>query len=105
MQSCHCDGLALAKYISMITLEFIMNQDIEDNISYTLMIHSEKRQINAEIKLMCTYNDKKCVCHIRLKQQDLAHGLVLRKVHALVKFNQSRWLNRILVQTHIFYLI
>ena len=57
LQSCHCDGLALAKYISMITLEFIMNQDIEDNISYTLMIHSEKRQINAEIKLMCTYFD------------------------------------------------
>ena len=32
------------------------------------------------------------VIHIRNSKQTLNHGLVLRKVHRVIKFNQNAWL-------------
>ena len=32
------------------------------------------------------------VIHVRNLQQPLNHGLVLKKVHRLIKFNQKGWL-------------
>ena len=36
--------------------------------------------------------DKNYVIHYRLLQVALKHGLVLRKVHRVLSFRQSRWL-------------
>ena len=33
-----------------------------------------------------------CTVHIRVLKQVLSHGLVLQKVHRLIKFNQEAWL-------------
>ena len=38
------------------------------------------------------YNETKYVIHIRNLKQALNHGLVLKKVHRVIKFNQNAWL-------------
>ena len=35
---------------------------------------------------------KKYVVHIRALKQALNHGLILKKVHRIIKFNQRAWL-------------
>ena len=44
-------------------------------------------------KLVCNlYNKKKYVVHIRSLKQALNHGLILKKVHRVIQFNQGAWL-------------
>ena len=44
-------------------------------------------------KLLANLHDKKdYVVHIRNFKQALNHGLVLKKVHKFIKFNQKSWL-------------
>ena len=44
-------------------------------------------------KLMCNlHNKKKYDEHIRLLKQALNHGLKLKRVHRIIKFNQKAWL-------------
>ena len=44
-------------------------------------------------KLVVNLQDKKeYVIHIRNLKQTLNHGLVLKKVHGVIKFNQAAWL-------------
>ena len=44
-------------------------------------------------KLIANLNDKtEYVIHIRSLKQALNHGLVLKKIHKLIKFNQNAWL-------------
>ena len=44
-------------------------------------------------KLVCNLYDKKSyVVHIRSVKQALSHGLILKKVHILIQFNQKAWL-------------
>ena len=44
-------------------------------------------------KLICSIEDKeKYVIHIRALKQALNHGLKLKKVHRVIKFNQKAWL-------------
>ena len=44
-------------------------------------------------KLVGNLHDKKeYVNHIRSLKQGLNHGLVLKKVHRVIKFNQKAWL-------------
>ena len=41
-------------------------------------------------KLVCNlYNKKKYVVHIRSLKQALNHGLILKKVHKVIQFNQE----------------
>ena len=44
-------------------------------------------------KLVCNlYNKKEYVVHIRALKQALNHGLILKKVHRVIQFNQGAWL-------------
>ena len=46
-------------------------------------------------KHVCNFYDKKeYVVHIRTLRQALNHGLILKKVHRLIQFNQEAWLKR-----------
>ena len=44
-------------------------------------------------KLVTNWRDKnEYVIHIRNLKQELNHGLILKKVHRVIKFNQKVWL-------------
>ena len=44
-------------------------------------------------KLICDIEDKeKYVIHIRALKQALNHGLILKRVHRVIQFNQEAWL-------------
>ena len=46
-------------------------------------------------KLVCNLYDKKeFLLHIRALEEALNHGLVLKKVHRVIKFNQKAWLRQ-----------
>ena len=53
----------------------------------------ERMKINKCSKLVCNLYDKKnYVVHIRSLKQVLNHGLILKKVHKVIQFNQEAWL-------------
>ena len=53
----------------------------------------EKMKIEKIEKLIANLHDKtEYVIHIRNLKQALNHGLVLKKVHRVIKFNQNAWL-------------
>ena len=53
----------------------------------------EKMEIEKVEKLVANFHDKKeYVIHIRNLKQALNHGLVLKKVHRVIKFNKIGWL-------------
>ena len=50
-------------------------------------------KINKCSKLVCNLGDKNdYVVHIRSLKQALDHGLILKKVHKVIQFNQEAWL-------------
>ena len=50
-------------------------------------------KINKCNKLVCNfYNKNNYVVHIRSLKQALNHGLILKNVHRVIKFNQEAWL-------------
>ena len=54
---------------------------------------TERMKIGKVEKLVPNLNKKrKYVVHIKTLHQALQHGLVLKKVHRAIKFEQSRWL-------------
>ena len=53
----------------------------------------ERRKLEKVEKLVCSIEDKeKYVIHIKALKQALNHGLVLKDVHRVIKFNQEAWL-------------
>ena len=57
----------------------------------------ERKKIKRIEKLICEIEDKeKCVIHIRALKQTLNHGLKLKNVHRVIKFNQDSE-NKILI--------
>ena len=53
----------------------------------------ERKKLGKVEKLVCSIEDKeKYVIHIRALKQALNHGLVLKYVHRVIKFNQEAWL-------------
>ena len=53
----------------------------------------ERKKLEKVEKLVCSVEDKeKYVIHIRALKQALNHGLVLKDVHKVIKFNQEAWL-------------
>ena len=48
-------------------------------------------------KLVTNLHDKtEYVIHIRNLKQALNHGLILKKVHRVIKFNQKAWMDKII---------
>ena len=53
----------------------------------------ERMKIDKCNKLVCNlFNKKKYVIHINSLKQTLNHGLKLKKIHRVIKFNQEEWL-------------
>ena len=53
----------------------------------------ERMKINKYSKLVCTLHDKEnYVIHISAPKQALDQGLILKKVHRVIKFYQKAWL-------------
>ena len=72
---------------------------LEVDVKYPKKLHDlhnelpfmcEKMKINGVEKLVPNlYDKKKYVIHIRALDQALKHGLILKKVHRVIEFNQS----------------
>ena len=59
---------------------------------YDLLFLPERMKIEKVEKLVTNLHDKtEYVIHIRNLKQALNHGLILKKVHRLIKFNQKAW--------------
>ena len=109
-QNLPVDGFKWMTDISVLNDEFIRNYDEDSNKGYILEVdvkypkklHDlysdfpfllERMEINKCNKLVCTLYDKKnYVVHIRTLKQALNHGLILKKVHKAIAFNQKAWL-------------
>ena len=91
--------------------DFIKNYDevsdkgyiLEVDVEYPKSLHDfhsdlpflpERMKINKCSKLVYNLYDKNnYVVHIRSLKQALDHGLILKKVHGVIQFNQEAWLN------------
>ena len=63
------------------------------NLHSDLSFLPERKKIKKCNKLVCDFHDKKnYVVHIKALRQVLNHGLILKKVHRVIKFNQKAWL-------------
>ena len=96
--------------ISKIDENFIKNYDEDSNVGYFIeadieypkelhTLHSdlpflpERMKVNKCKKLVCNLCDKKdYVDHIRSLKQASNHGLKIKKIHKVLKFNQKAWL-------------
>ena len=104
------NGFKWVKNLSQFNESFIRNYDENSDIGYFLEVDidylkelfnlhkdlpflPERKKVNKVEKLICSIEDKeKYVIHIRVLKQALNHGLVLRKVHRVIQFNQEVWL-------------
>ena len=95
--------------INEINEEFIKNYNENDNKGYILEVDvkypkrlhklhsdspflSERMEVNKCKKLVCNlFYKKKYVVHINALKQGLNHGLKLKKIHRVIKFNQKEW--------------
>ena len=63
------------------------------NFHEDLPFSPERKKVEKVERLICSIESKeKYVIHIRPLKQALNHGLVLRKVHRVIQFNQEDWL-------------
>ena len=109
-QNLPVNGFKWVKKLSRFNEIFIKNYNENSNIGYFLEVDidyskklfdlhkdlpflPESKKVNKVEKLICSVEDKeKNVMHIRVLKQALNHGLVLRKVHKVIQFNQKDWL-------------
>ena len=104
------NGFEWVEELSRFDERFIKNYDEDINKGYFFEVdveypknlfnlHSplpflpERKKIGKCNKLVCDFHDKKnYVVHINALKQTLNHGLILRKVHRVIQFNQKAWL-------------
>ena len=104
------DGFEWIEDVSEIDENFIKNYDedsneeyfIEADIEYPKELHNkhsdlpflpERMKVNKCKKLVCNLYDKKDhVDHIRSLKQALNHGLKIKNIHKVLRFNQRAWL-------------
>ena len=104
------NGFIWENDLSRFVEDSIKNYNENSNVGYILEVDVEhpkklfgshedlpflperKKLVKVE-KLVCGIEDKgKQVIHIRALKQALNHGLILKKVHRVIKFNQEAWL-------------
>ena len=72
---------------------YSVSKDVQ-NLHKDLLFLSQRIKIEKVEKLLANLHyQKEYVIHIRMLKQTLNYGLVLRKVHRVIKFNQKAWLN------------
>ena len=104
------NGFKWVEKLSKFNERFIKNYDENSNIGYILEVDVEysKNLLNSHKdlqfitetkknrkvkKLICNIENKeKYVIHIRTLKQALNHGLILKRVHRAIQFNQKAWL-------------
>ena len=109
-QKLPASGFKWEKDTLKFTKKFIKNYDedsdkgyiLEVDVKYPKKLHDldnnlpfspERIKIDKCKKLVCNlYNKEKYVVHIRSLKQALNHGLILKKVHRVIQFNQESWL-------------
>ena len=71
----------------------IMKKVMNDIFSNDLILLTERMKLERVKKLVTNLHDKtEYVIHITNLKQALNHGLSLKKVHRVIKFNQKAWL-------------
>ena len=96
--------------LSRLNENFIKNYNEDSDVGYFLEVDieypkqlrsshkdlpflPESKKLGKVEKLVWSIEDKeKYVIHIRALKQALSHGLVLKNVHRVIKFNQEAWL-------------
>ena len=96
--------------LSRFNEDFIKNYNENSDIGYFLEVDveypkklfgshkdlpflPERKKLEKVEKLVCSIEDKeKYVIHIRALKQALNHGLILKRVHRVIQFNQEAWL-------------
>ena len=104
------NGFEWVEELSQFNEDFIKNYDEDSNKEYFLEVdveypkkmfnlHSdlpfipERKKIKKCNKLVCNIHDKEnYVVHIRALKQTLNHGLIPKKVHRVIQFNQKAWI-------------
>ena len=109
------DGFKWKKNMLKFIEDFIKNYDKDNDKGYIFKVdvvypkhlrdlHSdlpflpERMKIHKCSKLVCNLYDKNNhVVHIRSLKQALDHGLILKKVHRVIQFDQEAWLKNTLI--------
>ena len=104
------NGFKWENDLSRFNEDFIKNYNENSDIGYFLEVDveypkklfgshkdlpflPERKKLEKVEKLVCSIEDKeKYVIHIRALKQALNHGLILKEVHRVIKFNQEAWL-------------
>ena len=104
------NGFKWVEKLSRFNERFIKNYNENSDIGYFLEVDidypkelfnlhkdlpflPERKKVNKVEKLICSVEDKeKYVVHIRALKQALNHGLTVKKVRRVIKFNQRAWL-------------
>ena len=98
-------GYTWAKNLDRYTTEFIKNYNENSNLGYLFEVdieypkhlhesHSDLPFLREKKdKLLAALSDKEnYVVHISTLKQALNHGLILKKIHRVIKFRQEAWL-------------
>ena len=86
------------KYDEDSDKEYILEVDVKypknlHDLHSDLPFLPERMRIDKCSKLICNlYDENNYVVHIRSLKQALDHGIILKKVHRVIQFNQEAWL-------------
>ena len=88
----------IKKWYESSDIGYFLEVDVEyptklTNLRKDLLFLSERKKIGKVEKPICSIEDKeKYVIHIRTLKQALNNGLILKRVHRVIQFNQKLWL-------------
>ena len=104
------NGFKWENDLSRFNEDFIKNYNENSDVGYFLEVDveypkklfsshkdlpflPERKKLEKVEKLVCGIEDKeKYVIHMRALKQALNHGLILKRVHRVIQFNQEAWL-------------
>ena len=104
------NGFRWVNDVSRFIEDFIKNDNENSDVEYFLEVDveypkklfdshkdlpflPERKKLEEVEKLVCSIEDKeKYVIHIRALKKSLNHGLILKEMNRVIKFNQEAWL-------------